>query len=87
MKKIKVTFMILAILAGIGGAFATKLHDPDTCLNAQQYHKVGSSYVPAGQIGVNYDCITPLSNTCTYWINPATNQYEACRIGTYLFIQ
>jgi len=86
MKKMKVTIMALAILLSIGGAFATKLRSDDACLTATQYHKVGTAYVPCGLYGTNFDCSVS-SNTCTYWMNPATNQYEQCHIGTWAFLQ
>lgn len=84
MKKMKVTIMTLAILLSIGGAFATRLSDPP-CYGTIQYHKVGNSYNQCGTIGVNFDCVQS-ADVCTYWLNPSTNQYEACHQGTWAFI-
>ncbi len=84
MKRIKVIIMTLAILLSIGGAFATR---PDNdCMNHAQYHKVGGAYIASGIYGYNFDC-TQSSNSCSYWLNPNTGQYEQCRIGDYEFIQ
>jgi hypothetical protein len=61
MKKIKWTIMTFAILLSIGGAFATRPHSFLSGL----YYWNGSSYQPAGTLGVNYVCESSAS-VCTY---------------------
>jgi len=61
MKKIKWTIMTLAILFSISAAFATRTHHFQNL-----YYWNGSSYQPAGTMGVTYACVTPSSNVCTY---------------------
>ena len=61
MKRIKWTIMTLAILLSIGGAFASRPHN----VQASLYYWTGSSYMPAGTIGVTYVCETS-SSICNY---------------------
>ena len=61
MKKIKMTFMTLAILLSVGGAIASRPKPMQSGL----YYYNGSGYFPAGQLGVNYVCETSAS-VCTY---------------------
>jgi hypothetical protein len=61
MKKIKWTILTFAILLSIGGAFATRPHSFLSGL----YYWNGSSYQPAGTLGVNYVCVTS-TVVCTY---------------------
>lgn len=83
MNKIKLAFVATAILAAVGGAFATK--PCLACENSQQYMWNGTNYVPVGTYGVNYDCYVG-GGTCTYYIpDPWTqpNVYAPCRQGGY----
>jgi hypothetical protein len=61
MKKIKWTILTFAILLSIGGAFASRPHH----FQGSLYYWNGSSYQPAGTMGVNYVCTTTTS-VCTY---------------------
>ena len=79
MKKIKLSIMTMAIALSIGGAFATSKRVTQTCQAATQYYYNGS-YVLAGQIGVNYICLTS-PNTCTYY--KVGSNYVPCMTGTY----
>jgi len=79
MKKIKWTFMTLAIVLGIGGAFATRLRQ--NCLGATQYYYNGGGYILAGKIGIDYICVTPSSSICTYYKVGTT--YTPCMNGIY----
>lgn len=83
MKKAKLVFIAIALVAGIGGAFATR-PDPG-CEGAQQYYWNGIAYVPVpGEFGVGWYCLTDPSFTCTYYRpNPMHPIYNACRIGRY----
>jgi len=79
MKKIKWTFMTLAIVLGIGGAFATAPRQD--CQGATQYRLSGGNYVLAGTLGVNYICFTPSAEICTYYKVGST--YTPCMNGIY----
>jgi len=79
MKKIKWTFMTLAIVLGIGGAFATSLHQD--CQAAIHYFYTGTWYAPAGRIGIDYICVTPSSSVYTYY--KVVNTYVPCMYGFY----
>ena len=63
MKKIKISLMTLAVLISVGGAIAGKPHNFGTL-----YYWTGSTYMPAGTLGVNYVCETSAS-VCTYTLN------------------
>jgi hypothetical protein len=60
MKKIKWTILTFVVLFSIGAAFATRTHYQTL------YYYNGSQYLPTGTMGVNYVCITPSANVCTY---------------------
>lgn len=86
MNKFKLAFIAVAILAGVGGAFATK--PCVQCENATQYWYDGSNYWEAGEYGVDFDCYVA-ANICTYYrpdpMRP--DYYEHCRLGDYTPIQ
>ena len=63
MKKIKITLMTLAVLISVGGAIASKPHNFGIL-----YYWTGSTYMPAGTLGVNYVCESSPS-VCTYTFN------------------
>ena len=73
------SIMTMAIALSIGGAFATSLKVTQTCQAYTQYYYNGG-YQLAGQIGVNYICVTS-ANNCTYY-KVGTN-YVPCMTGTY----
>ncbi|MDF2189602.1 DUF6520 family protein [Paraflavitalea sp. CAU 1676] len=86
MKKSNVSLMVIAAVAAITSAFATR---PDClqCEDTQQYHKNGNVYEPLGAFGVDYDCDFEESITCTYYRpNPGQqpNVYAACRLGIWI---
>lgn len=83
MKKVKLVFIALALVAGIGGAFATQ-PDPG-CVGAQQYYWSGSGYVPiSGVYGDTWYCAFDPGVTCSYYRpNPMQPVYAACRLGIY----
>lgn len=86
MKKSNVSLMVIAAVAAITSAFATR---PDClqCEDAQQYHKVGTYYDPMGEFGVDYDCDFATTTTCTYYKpNPGAqpNVYAPCRLGIWI---
>lgn len=81
MKKMKMVLLAVAIITAVTGAFAAK--KKFDCFNQVQYRQnAPGSYFEAGQFGVNYYCVGS-AGTCTYILNPATGQYEACRVGIW----
>lgn len=80
MKKIKFMIMTLAIAFSIGGAFATAPRLPQDCQAATQYYFNGN-YVLAGKLGVDYICLTPSAQVCTYYKVGST--YTPCMNGVY----
>ena len=82
MNKIKVALVAMAIMAGVGGAFATTCV---TCDNAPQYIWNGSMYVRVGIFGEDYDCDFGAA-TCTYYQPDPIgqpNNYTPCKVGGY----
>jgi len=71
--------MTLAIVLGIGGAFATRL--PQDCQAATQYYSPGGGYVLAGRLGIDYICVGPSAEICTYYKVGST--YTPCMNGIY----
>jgi hypothetical protein len=84
MNKIKLALIATAILAGIGGAFATR--PCDQCESHPQYVPSGMGYVDAGRHGIEYYCFNG-GGICTYWKpDPLSqpNSYAPCRLGLYV---
>jgi hypothetical protein len=82
MNKIKLALVAIAIVTGVGGAFASK-PAKDICESAPQYYYTGSTYVLAGTYGVHYACWS-MPGTCTYYKPDPINQpglYLPCRPG------
>jgi hypothetical protein len=86
MKRLKLVFIALALVAGVGGALASR-PDPG-CEYAQQYYYNGTGYVPVpGEFGVGWICEWAPSNTCTYYKpHPMQPNYVACRSGFFRFV-
>lgn len=82
MKKVKLIFVATAILLSIGGAFATR--SQVDCRFSQQFYWGGTSYIPAGQEGVNFICQDSPASTCTFV--QSGSQYVACRTGIFVQI-
>lgn len=82
MKKIKMVLLAVAIITAVTGSFAAK--KKFDCYNQIQYHQpTPGNYTLAGTWGVSYYCTGGAPQTCTYILNPFTQQYEACRVGIY----
>jgi hypothetical protein len=82
MNKIKVAFVALAMLTGVGGAFATHC---EQCENSLQYRWNGSMYVEVGDYGVDFDCFVT-GGICTYYKPDPVgqpNSYSPCHEGGY----
>lgn len=86
MKKNNVSLMVIAAVAAITSAFATK-SECLQCQDTQQYHLNQGVYVPLGAFGVDYDCDYYETQTCTYYKpNPGgqPNLYSPCRLGIWI---
>ena len=84
MSKIKMAFVAIAILAAVGGAFATK--PCVQCEHSTQYYFNGAGYVEVGEYGLDFDCFVT-GGTCTYYKpDPGAqpNVYEPCHQGAYM---
>jgi hypothetical protein len=84
MKKIKLAFIAVAILAAVGGAFATK--PCVECAYSTQYYYNGQGYIPAGDYGNDYYCYMT-AGTCTYYRPDPVGQpfyYVPCRTGMWM---
>jgi hypothetical protein len=83
MNKIKMAFIVIAILAAVGGAFATR--PCFQCEHSTQYYYNGQGYIEAGLYGEDFDCVIT-AGTCTYYRpDPIArpNYYAPCHIGAY----
>ena len=85
MSRIKLFLIAGAVVIGIGGALASR--PSNYCETQPQYLKWGSSYIPAGQYGVDYVCLSS-GGVCTFYQpNPLDpNGYAPCRIGTFQWV-
>jgi hypothetical protein len=84
MSKVKMVFVAIAILAAVGGAFATR--PCVQCEHSTQYYFNGAGYIEAGEYGADFDCFVT-GGTCTYYKpDPAgqPNVYAPCHQGAYV---
>ena len=84
MNKIKLGFIAIAILAAVGGAFATR--PCITCENSQQYVYNGATYIAVGLYGEDFDCFVT-AGICTFYKPDAAGQpnvYAPCHEGGYM---
>jgi hypothetical protein len=85
MKKLRLVFIALALIAGVGGAFAT-IPDPN-CIWEIQFRKVNGAYVEIfGDFGVDFYCEQNEAKTCTYYWDAFSYSYLPCRIGQFAWI-
>ena len=85
MKKFKIIFISIAIVAGVAGAFASNRQA--MCESYPQYFKWGNSYFAAGNYGVDYTCLSGPGNCTWYQPNPYDpNSYAPCRTGQFQFV-
>ena len=82
MKKVKLVFIALALLAGIGGAVASR---PDNACEAYpQYYWTGASYQPVqGTYGIGWYCEWNPGSTCTYYRPSMSQPFQGCMVGSY----
>jgi hypothetical protein len=82
MNKIKAAFIAMAILAGVGGAFATNC---EQCENSPQYVWTGTGYMRVGLYGEDWDCYIT-GGICTYYQPDPVGQpntYVPCHTGAW----
>jgi hypothetical protein len=83
MNKIKMAFIAIAILAAVGGAFATR--PCVQCEHSTQYVWNGQGYIDVGLWGEDFDCYMA-GGVCTYYKPDPTaqpNYYAPCHEGVY----
>ncbi len=84
MKKLKLFFISIAIVMGVGGAFASNLTNCATCYNAPQYRQWNGTYIDVdGEEGLDYACIGG-AGICTYYKPSPSSPYLPCQIGIYV---
>jgi len=85
MKKLRLVLFTLALLGGVGGAFATR-PDPN-CIWEIQYRKVNGVFTQIwGEYGVTWYCEENEAETCSYYWHFPTQTYLPCRIGDFNWI-
>jgi hypothetical protein len=85
MKKLRLVFIALALIAGVGGAFAT-IPDPN-CIWEIQFHKVNGAYTQIwGEFGAQWYCAQNEAETCSYYWDAVSHSYLPCRIGEFNWI-
>ena len=77
MKKLKIILSSAAIITAVSFAFALREQKPN-CTSLPQFYFDGSSFQPAGELGVDYVCQSS-SDTCTYI--EEGGRYIPCRTG------
>jgi hypothetical protein len=83
MKKWKLLFISIAIVMGIGGAFASNSSSKCApCSYANQYILWNGTYVFAGEEGVDYGCVGG-AGVCTYYKPGLGSPYMPCQYGFY----
>ncbi|MFL5747465.1 MAG: hypothetical protein ACJ751_22515 [Niastella sp.] len=83
MKKWKVIFISIAIVVGIGGAFASNYGPCRICGYYDQYRFTNGSYVLIdGEQDVNYACVGGIG-ICTYYKPTLLSAYLPCHFGIY----
>jgi hypothetical protein len=82
MKKWKVIFISIAIVMGIGGAFASDFKEGLICGYYEQYIYMNGTYVLAGEQDVDYACVGGVG-ICTYYRPTLLSGYLPCHFGIY----
>jgi len=85
MKKVVIALMVIAVTAIIGGTVAASKPRYASCETSTQYYKVDDAYLPAGEEGVDYNCMTG-TGTCTYYRPDPVGHpdlYLPCHTGEY----
>ena len=82
MKKWKVIFISIAIVVGIGGAFASN-DLKSICYTYNQYRYTGGTWVDVGEEGVDYACTGGIG-VCTYYKPTLLSAYLPCHLGVYV---
>lgn len=81
MKRIKFTFVVVAAVLSIGGAFASNKWKAACEIQQQYIYTSGLGYVPVSE---DYYCYQ-VPNVCTYYISTYVPEvYSICAYGTYI---
>jgi hypothetical protein len=81
MKKWKVIFISIAIVVGIGGAFAS--NSRSICSYYVQFRYTGGTWVQVdGEQGLDWDCVGGVG-ICTYYKPNLSSPYLPCHFGIY----
>jgi hypothetical protein len=81
MKKWKVIFISIAIVVGIGGAFASNNRE-GICAYYNQFRYTGGAWVDVGEEDVDYACVGG-AGVCTYYKPSPSSPYLPCHFGIY----
>jgi|GEM_PF-869122 len=82
MKKLKVLFISIAIVMGIGGAFAS-YKQKVICEYYNQYRYTGGAWVQVvGQQGLDWDCVDGVG-ICTYYKPYPSSPFLPCHVGIF----
>jgi hypothetical protein len=84
MKKIKVVFNSIAIIAALGAALATRYYTQQQ--DKPQYIPINNTYQPTGEYGVDYNCYDS-DKVCTYYQADSASQpgeYVPAKRGWYV---
>lgn len=81
MKKVRILFTAIAVVAAVGGAIA--MRPCQSCTGQPQYYFDSGMYLPVpGEFPLDYNCGTGSpQNTCTFTKSGST--YVPCRLGLY----
>jgi len=82
MKKWKILFISIAIVVGIGGAFASNYKTCDICVYYDQYWLHNGTYQYAGEEGVDYACVGT-AGICTYYKPGMSSPWTYCQFGAF----
>jgi hypothetical protein len=82
MKKWKLLFISIAVVVGIGGAFASNYDHGRFCGYYNQFRFTNGTFVDVGEEDVNYACVAGIG-ICTYYKPTPSSPYLPCHIGLY----
>ncbi|ACU57578.1 hypothetical protein [Chitinophaga pinensis] len=86
LKKVRCSFLVLAVILGAGSALATTVKT-NTLREVTQYYWNGSGYAVAGVEGYDYVCEWSQFGTCTYVFDSATGTYKRSKYGKISFLR
>ena len=82
MKKVRILFTAIAVVAAVGGAIA--MRPCQACTTQQQYYFESGMFLPVpGAYPIDYNCQANMpQNTCTF--TKSGSSYVPCRIGQFV---